>query len=164
MKRIWAPWRMAYITGEAQKKTRGCIFCIKPKRQRDGEELIVHRGKPAFVMLNLFPYTNGHLMIAPYRHVGAFPKLRDAEMLEMMRLAAMCQGALNRAMRPDGYNLGFNLGRTAGAGIAGHLHLHLVPRWNGDTNFMPVLGGDKVISEALEQTYGKITSALKKLR
>lgn len=160
MKRIWAPWRMKYITGEAQKKNEGCIFCLKPKQRNDQRNLIILRGKAAFVVMNLFPYNNGHLMVAPYRHVGDFAGLTDPELLEMMKLAQVCQQAIARAMRPDGFNLGFNLGRTAGAGIADHLHLHLVPRWNGDTNFMPVLGDTKVVSEALEDSYHKIKKVL----
>jgi ATP adenylyltransferase len=111
-------------------------------------------------MMNLFPYNNGHIMIAPYRHAGEFAKLNDDELLEMMKLAQACQQAIAKGMRPDGFNLGFNLGRTAGAGIAGHLHLHLVPRWNGDTNFMPVLDGTKVISESLEAACTRIRKHL----
>lgn len=153
---------MAYITGEAQKKAKGCILCIKPKQKQDDRNLIVLRGKEAFVIMNLFPYNNGHLMVAPYRHIGDLSKLRDSELLEMMNLARRCQKAIAATMRPDGFNLGFNLGRTAGAGIADHVHLHLVPRWNGDTNFMPVLAGAKVISEGLGQTYQKIKDALKR--
>lgn len=153
---------MAYITGEAQKKAKGCILCIKPKQKQDDRNLIVLRGKEAFVIMNLFPYNNGHLMVAPYRHIGDLSKLRDSELLEMMNLARRCQKAIAATMRPDGFNLGFNLGRTAGAGIADHLHLHLVPRWNGDTNFMPVLAGTKVISEGLGQTCHKIKDALKR--
>ncbi|HTY08467.1 MAG TPA: HIT domain-containing protein [Candidatus Edwardsbacteria bacterium] len=164
MKRLWAPWRMAYITGIDGPKDTGCIFCVKPKQRRDEANRILLRGKKAFVMMNIFPYNNGHLMIAPYRHVGDLGKLRDAELLEMMTLAQACVKAMAASMRPDGYNLGFNLGRTAGAGIADHLHLHLVPRWNGDTNFMPVLGGTKVISEALEDTAAKLRKHLTKER
>jgi ATP adenylyltransferase len=160
MKRIWAPWRMKYITGESAKPDKGCIFCLKPKQKNDGGNHILQRGKKAFVMMNLFPYTNGHLMIAPYRHVGDFKKLTGAELLEMMKLAQQCQKAMERCMRPEGFNLGFNLGRTAGAGIEDHIHLHLVPRWNGDTNFMPVLSDTKVISEGLEETYDKLLVAL----
>lgn len=162
MKRLWAPWRMAYITGIGGPKDNGCIFCVKPKQKKDAANHILLRGKQAFVMMNIFPYNNGHLMIAPYRHVGELTKLRNAELLEMMNLAQTCIKAISACMRPDGYNLGFNLGRTAGAGIADHLHLHLVPRWNGDTNFMPVLGGTKVISEALGATGRRIRKELQK--
>jgi ATP adenylyltransferase len=155
---------MEYITGESAKHDKGCIFCHKPKQKNDRGNHILLKGKKAFVMMNLFPYTNGHLMIAPYRHVGDFKKLTDAELLEMMHLAQLCQKAMEKCMRPEGFNLGFNLGRTAGAGIADHVHLHLVPRWNGDTNFMPVLAEAKVISEGLEQTYVKLSDALKKVK
>jgi ATP adenylyltransferase len=161
MNRLWAPWRMAYITGLDRPAGKGCIFCVKPTQKRDAANHIVHRGKAAFAMMNLFPYNNGHLMIAPYRHVGEFAKLSDVELLEMMRLAQACQRAIANCMRPDGFNLGFNLGRSAGAGIVDHLHLHLVPRWNGDTNFMPVLGGAKVISEALDATCRRIKKEIK---
>jgi ATP adenylyltransferase len=164
MKRLWAPWRMAYITGIGGPKDKGCIFCVKPKQRKDAANHIVHRGKTVFAMMNLFPYNNGHLMIAPYRHLGDPANLTDAELLEMMRLAQACQRAVAASMRPDGFNLGFNLGRAAGAGIAGHIHLHLVPRWNGDTNFMPVLGGTKVISEALDATAGRIRKELQGYR
>jgi ATP adenylyltransferase len=160
MKRLWAPWRMAYITGIDGPKDKGCIFCVKPGQKKDAANRILMRGTTAFVMMNIFPYNNGHLMIAPYRHVGDLAKLKDAESLELMNLAQACIRAISACMRPDGYNLGFNLGRTAGAGIADHVHLHLVPRWNGDTNFMPVLDGTKVISEALDETYEKVKRSL----
>ncbi len=151
---------MAYITGESQEKEKGCIFCLKPRQKQDAKNLIVLRGKETFVIMNLFPYNNGHLMVAPYRHVGELEKLRDSELLEMMDLARKCQRAIAATMRPDGFNLGFNLGRTAGAGIVDHIHLHLVPRWNGDTNFMPVLAGTKVISEGLGRTYRRLRKEL----
>lgn len=151
---------MAYITGEAQKKIKGCIFCLKPKQKSDAKNLILLRGREAFVIMNLYPYNNGHLMVAPYRHIGDLGKLRDSELLEMMNLARHSQRAMAATMRPDGFNLGFNLGRAAGAGIADHVHLHLVPRWNGDTNFMPVLAGTKVVSEGLAQTYRRLKKEL----
>ncbi len=160
MKRLWAPWRMAYISGEEQKTSKGCIFCVKPRQRRDTANHILLRGKAAFVMMNRFPYNNGHLMIAPYRHVGDFARLRPDELLDLMALAQSCQRAMVRCLRPDGFNLGFNLGTAAGAGIADHLHLHLVPRWNGDTNFMPVMARTKVISEALEATCRRLRKAL----
>jgi len=160
MKKLWAPWRMKYITGVADKKNEGCIFCDKPKRKTDKANYILCRGKKAFVMMNIFPYNNGHLMIAPYRHGGDFIQLNDEELLEMMHLAQACQRTMNKVMKPQGFNLGFNLGRVAGAGIEDHVHLHLVPRWNGDTNFMPVLADTKVVSEALEDTYKKLKKVL----
>lgn len=160
MKKLWAPWRMKYITGETGKESKGCIFCLKPKEKKDKDNFILIRGKRAFVMMNIFPYNNGHLMIAPYRHVGNFASLNDEELLEMMHLAQACQNAMKKAMKPQGFNLGFNLGRVAGAGIEDHLHLHLVPRWNGDTNFMPVLADTKIVSEALDDTFKKLKKAL----
>jgi ATP adenylyltransferase len=160
MKKLWAPWRMKYISGAAGKNQTGCIFCKKPKSKADHNNYILRRGQKAFVMMNIFPYNNGHLMIAPYRHVGDFTDLSDAELLEIMQLAQACQRAMNKVMKPQGYNLGFNLGRVAGAGIEDHLHLHLVPRWNGDTNFMPVLTDTKVVSEALEDSFKKMKKAL----
>jgi ATP adenylyltransferase len=160
MNRLWAPWRIKYITGQDQGPAGGCIFCLKPGQKRDRENLILLRGKKAFVIMNLYPYNNGHLMVAPYRHIGDFARLSNPELLEIMKLAQLCQKAIQRTMRPEGFNLGFNLGRTAGAGIADHVHLHLVPRWNGDTNFMPVLGDTKVVSEALEDTWRKLKKAL----
>ncbi len=160
MKKLWAPWRMKYINGAADKIEKGCIFCKKPKSKADQNNYILHRGTKAFIMMNIFPYNNGHLMIAPYRHVGDFTALNDAELLEIMQLAQACQKAMATVMKPQGYNLGFNLGRVAGAGIEDHIHLHLVPRWNGDTNFMPVLADTKVVSEALTDTYKKLKKAL----
>lgn len=160
MKKLWAPWRMKYITGVAKKKQSGCIFCKKPKSKANLNNYILHRGKKAFIMMNIFPYNNGHLMIAPYRHVGDFTALNDAELLEIMQLAQACQKAMTKVMKPQGFNLGFNLGRVAGAGIEDHVHLHLVPRWNGDTNFMPVLADTKVVSEALEDSFKKMNKAL----
>mgnify|MGYP001430100343 CR=1 FL=1 len=160
MKKLWAPWRMKYITGAADKNQRGCIFCNKPAGKADQRNYILYRGQKAFVIMNIFPYNNGHLMIAPYRHVGDFPALNDAELLDIMQLAQACQKAMSAVMKPQGYNLGFNLGRVAGAGIEDHVHLHLVPRWNGDTNFMPVLADTKVVSEALEDTYKKLKREL----
>lgn len=160
MKKMWAPWRMKYITGAADKNPKGCIFCKKPKGKADRENYILHRGKGAFVIMNIFPYNNGHLMIAPYRHVGDFTALNAEELLEIMQLAQACQKAMSSVMKPQGYNLGFNLGLVAGAGIEDHIHLHLVPRWNGDTNFMPVLANTKVVSEALEDSFKKLKKAL----
>lgn len=153
VKRIWSPWRMEYIRGE---KRGGCIFCDKVREERDEENLILLRGQHCFVMLNRFPYTNGHLMVAPYAHVDMPTKLPLAVQVEMMRLVCICVEVLQEAMRPDGFNLGMNLGAAAGAGIKDHIHMHVVPRWVGDTNFMPVLGDTRVIVEALEASYQKL--------
>jgi ATP adenylyltransferase len=140
---LWAPWRLEYIEAD---ETPRCIFC------EPDESLVVHRGELAFVLMNRFPYTSGHLMVAPIRHEGRFGGLTDAEALEIHRLAATSVAALDGAYGPQGLNLGWNLGRAAGAGIIDHLHLHVVPRWVGDTNFMPVLADVRVIPEALERS------------
>ncbi len=153
MERLWAPWRLQYITAD---KTEGCIFCVFPARQSDREDRILHRGRHAFVIMNAFPYSNGHLLIAPYRHTADLAELDDEESLEVMQLVQRSIRVLGEAVRPDGINVGVNQGTAAGAGIADHIHVHVVPRWNGDTNFMPVFADVKVIPEALEVTYDKL--------
>jgi len=153
MKILWAPWRIEYIRSP---KHDGCIFCDFPKENRDKERLILHRGKYSFVIMNNYPYNPGHVMIAPYRHVGKWEDLTDDELLEIMKLSQLMIKALKRAMNPDGFNLGVNLGRVAGAGIDDHVHLHIVPRWNGDTNFMPVIADTKVIPESLKEAYDEL--------
>lgn len=158
MEKIWAPWRMRYIDGS--HKDEGCIFCNKPKEDYDRENLIVYRGRFSFAMLNLFPYTNGHTMVAPYRHTAIFEELTRDEVIDIHLVTSIIIKAIKMTMSPDGFNLGYNLGRTAGAGIVDHLHFHIVPRWNGDTNFMPVIGEVKVISEHIEQTYNKILKGI----
>jgi ATP adenylyltransferase len=157
MERLWAPWRMEYVTGDDKP---GCIFCYKPEEDRDRENMILKRGKLGFIMLNLYPYNNGHLMIAPYRHVGDLSDLTDDEMLDMMRLVKLGKETLTEAFGPDGFNIGINLGHVAGAGIADHVHIHIVPRWNGDTNFMPVIADIKVMPQALGKTYQVLLEAL----
>jgi ATP adenylyltransferase len=156
MEELWAPWRIDYILS---KKPEGCIFCDKPAEKKDEENLILFRGRHCFVMLNAFPYNNGHMMVVPYRHTASLSGWEAEEQQEMMQLAGMCVDLLKRTMRPDGFNLGINMGLVGGAGIADHLHLHIVPRWNGDTNFMPVLSDTRVISEGLAATYGKLKAA-----
>ncbi len=166
MERLYAPWRMAYID-QPQKPTvnaTGCVFCDKAASTDDVANLIVHRGKSCFVLLNLFPYNNGHLMVVPYLHTAHLTDLDDAASLELLLLARQAQAALDRAMHPEGYNLGMNLGTAAGAGIADHLHLHIVPRWNGDTNFMPILADVKVLPDALENTCRKLRQAWEEIR
>ena len=160
MKILWAPWRIEYIRSP---KHNGCIFCDFPKENRDRERLILYRGEHAFVIMNNYPYNPGHVMIAPYRHVGRWEDLNDSELLEIMKLSQLVIKALKRAMNPDGFNLGVNLGRVAGAGIDDHVHLHVVPRWNGDTNFMPVVDDTKVIPESLEEAYDELKKAIDKL-
>jgi ATP adenylyltransferase len=158
MERLWAPWRLQYVTKE---KAGGCIFCDKPLAGDDHAAYIVHRGALAYVMLNAFPYNNGHIMVVPYAHIADLEELPPEIIHEMMDLAQLATRALKSSFNPDGLNLGFNLGAAAGAGIKDHLHLHLVPRWVGDTNFMPVVGDVRVIPESLEQTYSKLTEAFK---
>ena len=149
MERIWAPWRLEYI--QQADELPGFIFCLAAESP-DEEALVVHRGERAFVLLNKFPYASGHLMVAPFRHVGEFGELEDEEALEVHRLVAQGLGALAGVYQPQGFNLGWNLGRIAGAGVLDHVHLHVVPRWAGDTNFMPVLADVKVLPEHLSAT------------
>jgi ATP adenylyltransferase len=156
VKQLWAPWRLEYI--ESADDQEGCVFC----RARDGDDeqgLVIHRGTSALVVLNKYPYASGHLMIAPNRHEGEFGELEAEEALEIHRLAAAGIAALAETMRPQGFNAGWNLGRIAGAGVVDHVHMHVVPRWAGDTNFMPILADVKVLPEALEATRAKLAEA-----
>ena len=153
--RLWAPWRLEYIESGGGD---GCIFCDKPELD-DGAALIVHRGRRCYVLLNLYPYSNGHLMVAPYRHLATPGELDEAERAEMWELLDRGIAALTEAMAPHGFNCGVNLGRVAGAGVEGHLHLHVVPRWSGDTNFMPVLADTRVMPEHLSRTLEKLRTA-----
>ena len=154
---LWAPWRLEYITDAS--KNEGCIFCQKSKEKDDKANLIVHRGKTAFVIMNKYPYNNGHLLIVPFKHTDEMSSLNDEEKLELFDLLRYAQDVLKEVMKPQGFNIGMNLGRLAGAGIIDHIHFHIVPRWGGDTNFMPIVGHTKVISEALEQTWEKLKRA-----
>ena len=157
MERIWSPWRMAYIqAAKEQDEDGGCIFCDLPAQGDDERTMILARGELAFVIVNSFPYNPGHLMVAPFRHVGAFTVLEAAELADVDALVARSIRALEQEMEPHGFNLGMNLGRVAGAGIPDHVHWHLVPRWNGDTNFMPVVGQTRVLPELLEETYARL--------
>ena len=153
MERLWAPWRMEYIGQAREGEDQGCLFCEKPKEGDDEKALIVARSELSFAILNRYPYNSGHLMVAPFRHVGELEKVEDDESLDMQRLMQRCVKALKEAMQPDGFNIGMNLGVVAGAGIPDHLHWHLVPRWNGDTNFMPVVAATKVLPEMLTRTF-----------
>lgn len=155
MKQLWAPWRMDYILKE---KEEGCFFCLPLKRQRDRETLILHRGKKAFVMMNKYPYNNGHLMIVPYRHCKDVESLTRSEFIELFKLLQMSLQILKTSLSPQGFNIGINIGKAGGAG-EDHLHIHIVPRWAGDTNFMPILGETKVVPEYLAKTYQKLRSA-----
>lgn len=166
MKRLWTPWRMAYLKAPKKSKERGCIFCnkLRARRAKDRANLVVARGERAFVVLNLYPYTNGHLMVAPYQHTGELESL-DAETLqEMMLLVGTSIRALRAMMNPQGFNVGINLGSVAGAGVQDHVHIHVVPRWGGDTNFMPVLADVRMIPELLPQTYDKLLEAFQAVK
>ncbi|HTP43795.1 MAG TPA: HIT domain-containing protein [Candidatus Acidoferrum sp.] len=155
---LWTPWRYRYIADAA--KDTGCIFCDAVAANDDAKTQIVHRGTSCFVILNRYPYTSGHVMVVPYAHVADLGAA-DPEMLsEMMRIAQRVQEALQKIYRPDGYNLGMNLGRAAGAGVTGHLHMHVLPRWAGDANFMTVIGETRVEPEELATTYEKLRKAL----
>ncbi|MDQ3327634.1 MAG: HIT domain-containing protein [Chloroflexota bacterium] len=159
MQRLWSPWRAQYV-GDAEPVPEGCIFCRLPEEQNDRANLVAWRGEHTFVVLNRYPYNTGHLMVVPHKHAAELDALPPETLLEMMTTMTRCIAALGEAYGPDGYNAGMNLGSVAGAGIADHLHLHIVPRWAGDTNFMPVLADVKVMPELLEQSYEKIATAL----
>jgi len=151
--RIWAPWRLAYVKDAAKSSADECIFCTKAAEDDDEANLVVHRGERCFVILNLYPYTNGHLMVAPFEHVATLPDLDAGTVAEIMALAQRSMRLLEKTYEPHGYNIGFNQGRVAGAGVEHHIHMHVVPRWGGDTNFMPVLADVRVMPQTLEQTY-----------
>jgi ATP adenylyltransferase len=153
MKQLWAPWRMPYLK---EGQSRGCIFCEKIRRKDDRSNLILYRGRRTFVMMNLYPYSNGHLLVSPYRHVGSFEGLDLPTLTDLMRTTQRAIKALRLVFKPDAFNLGVNQGREAGAGIESHVHFHIVPRWNGDTNFMPVLADTRVIPEDLKSSYDKL--------
>jgi ATP adenylyltransferase len=157
VERIWSPWRMAYIqAAKEQGEDGGCIFCDLPAEGDDVRTMILARGELAFVIVNSFPYNPGHLMVAPFRHVGAFTSLEAAELADVDALVARSIRALEQEMEPHGYNLGMNLGRVAGAGTPDHVHRHPIPRWNGNKNFMPVVGQTRVLPELLEETYARL--------
>ena len=159
--RLWAPWRMTYIAGG--DAPRGCLFCRVARERDDRGSLVLARRPNAFLMLNRFPYNPGHLMVGVSRHVARFERLNAEESLDLIELVALAERALAAEYRPHGMNYGANVGRIAGAGFPGHLHLHLVPRWNGDTNFMPVIGGTKVLPESLSRTWSRLRRALRTL-
>lgn len=153
MERIWAPWRIQYIQME---KPEGCILCEKPRQREDALNYILYRGDKNFIILNTYPYNPGHLMVAPYRHVASLEELTQEERQEHFAIVSQSIKVLRQVFNPDGFNLGINLGKAAGAGIDDHFHTHIVPRWQGDTNFMPVLSDIKVVPEALAETYQKL--------
>ena len=158
MDKLWAPWRYKYV----QKKIKGCIFCAAGKERKDKKNFVIHRSKFSFSILNIYPYNNGHVMITPYRHIKDISLLTTDEILDMFALINTTKKHLDEMMKPDGYNIGINIGRKAGAGYAGHLHIHIVPRWDGDTNFMPVIAQTKVIPQSLKTLHMKLCDAYKK--
>ncbi len=154
MDKLWAPWRIKYVSGI---KTRGCIFCKAFKGRNDKKNLIIYRSKHSFAILNAFPYNNGHVMIVSNRHVASLDRLTDMEVLDINKAIVVMVKRLKKALNPAGFNMGINLGKVSGAGIDKHLHVHLVPRWLGDTNFMPIVSNTKIISQSLGELYKKIT-------
>ena len=153
MERLWSPWRFQYVSGSAQ--TEGCLFCDALERS-DAAELILFRGATAYVILNLYPYNNGHLMIVPNRHIGSLASASPAELMELTDLTRRAEIAITEVYHPQGINLGMNLGASAGAGVVGHYHQHVLPRWSGDVNFMTAVGETRVVSEDLATTYEKL--------
>ena len=158
MKRLWASWRMKYINKADEEP--GCIFCNALAKQDDNQNLIVLRGERAFVILNKFPYTSGHVMVAPVAHKASIEELDPPTRAEMIELTSQCMGALRKVYNPQAFNLGANIGQAAGAGVPGHVHFHIVPRWNGDTNFMSTVGEVRVLPEDLDETYRRVKQAL----
>lgn len=153
MKAIWAPWRMEYILSE---KDKDCLFCVKPNEKSDRDNLILYRDKNVYVIMNKYPYNNGHLMVVPYFHTSSFDGLSDNVLFDIIRITKYSVDCLRNAFHPEGFNVGINIGAPAGAGIEEHIHVHIVPRWAGDTNFMTAVGEVKVIPEHLLETYNKL--------
>lgn len=161
MEQIWAPWRIEYLL---QPHKEGiCILCQKPQETNDEANLILHRGKSNFIMLNAFPYNPGHLMVAPYRHIAKLEDLTEAELKEHSDMIKLGIRILKESVKPAGFNIGMNLGKIAGAGIDDHIHSHIVPRWQGDTNFMPVVAKTKVLPQALSESYNVLKAGLRKV-
>ena len=161
MERLWSPWRLEYVTGTAE--ARECIFCDALKRHDESDSLVLFCGRTCFVLLNLYPYNNGHLMVVPNRHVGTLADALADELSELVELSRRAEIALTEVYRPHGLNLGINLGKPAGAGVLDHLHMHVVPRWNGDTNFMSVVGNVRVLPEELSQTAARLRPIFRRL-
>lgn len=166
MEKLWSPWRSQYIQSfkdEPEDSSEGSLFTRILNRNKDKENYILHRGKTCFIIMNLYPYNSGHIMIVPYKEAKDISELESETRMELMELIETGCKALTDALKPHGFNIGANLGRVAGAGVEDHIHFHIVPRWNGDTNFMPVLSEVKVISEAMDETYEKLIQSVKKL-
>lgn len=158
MDKLWAPWRVTYIT-DILKKGRGCVFCRIFKQKKDKQNHVVLRSKHAYSVLNLYPYNNGHMLIVTNRHIGDFSRLTCDERKDLFDLLQTTKTLLARTLKPKGYNIGINLGRVAGAGFPGHIHIHLVPRWKGDVNFMPITAHTKVLSQSLRALYEELRRA-----
>ena len=163
MKHLWAPWRMEYIENEIDKPGKKCIFCEFPKANDDEKYLIPFRSEKCFVILNKFPYNNGHVLVVPYLHSGNYLELPDDVLLDLQQTIQKTIRVMKNIMNPHGFNVGMNIGRTAGAGIDEHLHFHIVPRWDGDTNFMPIISETKVVSESLQKTFKKFQNEFRRL-
>ncbi len=160
MKKLFAPWRYKYVSNPSSE---GCIFCKAASTKDDKKSGVLFRGKFSFVIMNKYPYNNGHVMVAPYKHTGNFIELNKDEMLEMSVILQKWQEVIKKAMNPDGFNIGMNIGRIAGAGFEDHLHYHIVPRWSGDTNFMPIIGETKVVPMSIDEAYDILLKAYKKM-
>jgi len=158
MDRLWSPWRYQYVSREAPKE---CIFCVKAAEQRDPENFILARARLNYILLNLYPYTTGHLMIAPYRHVATLSEADTETLEEMIRLTRLSEAALQTVYRPKGFNIGMNIGECAGAGVAGHIHMHVLPRWPADSNFLTTIGETRVLPEDLPTTYQRLLGAFR---
>jgi len=152
--RLWNPWRYQYVSKE--NKPDGCIFCALPREERDEQNLIVYRGQSNYIILNRYPYTTGHLMVVPYQHTNSLQGIDEATAMELFSLVRTAEGKLRSIYRPNGMNLGMNLGEAAGAGIAEHIHMHVLPRWIGDSNFMTVIGETRILPEDLAETYRRL--------
>ena len=155
--RLWAPWRFSYIE---KKEAPGCFLVDLPLQDNDRENGIIHRGKTAFVILNRYPYTNGHLMVAPFKHTAEMSELSDEELLEIQKLLTCCISWIRKAYNPEGFNIGINLGSAGGAGVPSHIHWHIVPRWVGDTNFMTTVGDVRVLPQTIEESYDRLLAAM----
>ena len=160
MKQLWAPWRMEYVKSE---KSDECIFCSLPKANDDTKNYILHRGQSAFIIMNIFPYNSAHIMVSPFRHIGCLTSQNTEEIKEMNNMTRRSIEIFRAVINPEGFNVGYNIGKAAGAGYDEHIHCHIVPRWTGDTNFMPVLGETKVHPEHLKTTYKKLLPHFKTL-
>jgi len=158
MDKLWAPWRIKYIETAGKKSgNKKCLFCQCAKSH--GRDYVILKTRHSIAMLNIFPYNNGHMMVAPLRHIRKLSQLKDAEIIDLFKALNRVNKLLDKVLKPDGYNIGINISRVAGAGIPGHLHLHIVPRWKGDTNFMPVLNNTKIISQSLDELYKRLRDA-----